>query len=105
MPLLKIRLSATGFCAAKRLKGRPRSPNIRGSTTPGFCTVLKRQDADSVYLLLVETKAENMRVGDQVILMRNVNSSICCVGKILMSSLGGSVTQRAGGIFYHQWLD
>ncbi|EBP4365148.1 type III restriction-modification system endonuclease [Salmonella enterica] len=38
-----------------------------GSTTPDFVYRIERQDADSVYLL-VETKAENMRVGDQVIL-------------------------------------
>lgn len=38
-----------------------------GSTTPDFVYRIERQDADSVYLL-VETKAENMCVGNQIIL-------------------------------------
>lgn len=37
-----------------------------GSTTPDFVYMIEREDATSVYLL-VETKAENMRVGDQTI--------------------------------------
>ena len=38
-----------------------------GTTTPDFVYMIEREDASSVYLL-VETKAENMRVGDRVIL-------------------------------------
>jgi type III restriction enzyme len=37
-----------------------------GTTTPDFVYLIEREDASSVYLL-VETKAENMRVGDQTI--------------------------------------
>jgi type III restriction enzyme len=37
-----------------------------GTTTPDFVYLIEREDATSVYLL-VETKAENMRVGDQAI--------------------------------------
>ncbi len=37
-----------------------------GTTTPDFVYLIEREDASHVYLL-VETKAENMRVGDQAI--------------------------------------
>lgn len=37
-----------------------------GSTTPDFVYMIEREDTTSVYLL-VETKAENMRVGDKTI--------------------------------------
>jgi type III restriction enzyme len=35
-----------------------------GSTTPDFIYMIEKEDDTSVYLL-VETKAENMRIGDQ----------------------------------------
>ncbi len=102
---IKIRLSATGFCVWQPLQAGHSDPQIYGRpTTPDFVYRIERQDADSVYLP-VETKSRKYaRRAIRLFSMRNVNSFDMLRRQKYQCRVCGS-DQRAGGIFYDQWLD